>query len=79
MPTNSHTKWVEGGLPPGTKLTEYEAELLPASSANVKNVWSYTSSPTHAFMSWCLLKRREFFPSFCKRKAPRFTEFYSTH
>lgn len=81
MPTNSHTKWVEEDLLPGAKLTEYGTEHLPALSAHVKNeqIYKYTSAPTHAFMAWCLLKCRELLPSFCKHKAPRFTECYSTH
>jgi hypothetical protein len=28
-------------------------------SAEVKNVWSYTSTPPYAFMVWCLVKHRD--------------------
>jgi len=30
----------------------------PPSSAEVKNLCSYTSSPNYAFMAWCLVKHR---------------------
>jgi hypothetical protein len=30
----------------------------PRSSAEDKNTWNYTSTPTHNFMAWCLVKRR---------------------
>jgi hypothetical protein len=33
-----------------------EADHLPPSSAEVKNAWSYTSTPQYAFMAWCSLK-----------------------
>jgi hypothetical protein len=28
----------------------------PAYSAEVKNAWSYTSTPPYVFMEWCLVK-----------------------
>jgi hypothetical protein len=34
-----------GGLSPGVKLPEREADHSPPSSAEVKNVWSYTPHP----------------------------------
>jgi len=37
--------WVPGALTPGVKRPGCEADLLPPSSAEVKNAWSYTSSP----------------------------------
>jgi len=30
-----------------------EADHSPPSSEEVKNVWSYTSTPQYAFMGWC--------------------------
>jgi hypothetical protein len=33
-----------------------EADHLPPSSADVKNRWSYTSTPQHAFMVWRSVK-----------------------
>jgi len=34
-----------------------EANLSPPPSTEVKNAWSYTSTPTCAFMAWCVIKR----------------------
>jgi hypothetical protein len=31
------------------------------SSAKVKNVWSYISTPQDAFIAWCLVKHRDNF------------------
>jgi len=36
----------------------FEADCQILSSAKVKNVWSYTSIPPHAFMVWCVLSSR---------------------
>jgi hypothetical protein len=38
-----------------------EADHSPPSSAEVKNVWSYTSTPQYVFMAWCLVKHRDNF------------------
>jgi len=32
---------------------------LTFSSAEVKNAWSYTSTPQYSFMAWCLAKHRD--------------------
>jgi len=40
-------------MPPGN-----EADHSPPSSAEVKNAWSYTSTPPYVFMAWCLVKYR---------------------
>jgi hypothetical protein len=32
-----------------------EADNLPPSNAEVKNVWSYTSTHPYVFTAWCLL------------------------
>jgi len=45
----------------GVKRTGREADCLLASSAEVKNVWSYTSTLTYVFMVWCLVKHRDKF------------------
>jgi len=42
--------WVTMALSPGLKRLFYEADHLPPSSAEFKNVWGYTSSP-HTY-SW---------------------------
>jgi len=38
-----------------------EAEYSPQTSAEVKNIWGYTSIPPYVFMAWCLFKHRYFF------------------
>jgi hypothetical protein len=42
----------------GTKTLSpgHEADHSPSSSAEVKNAWSYTSTPPYTFMVWCLMK-----------------------
>jgi hypothetical protein len=49
-----------GSFPRG-KRPGREAEHSPPSSAEVKNAWSYTSTPQYVFMAWCLLKHRDNF------------------
>jgi hypothetical protein len=48
-------------LPLGVKLPAREADHSPPSSAEFKNVWSYTSTPPYFFMAWCLVKHRDNF------------------
>jgi hypothetical protein len=50
---------VQGVL--GVKQLGCEADHSPLSSAEVKNVWSYTSTPQYVFMAWCLVKHRDNF------------------
>jgi hypothetical protein len=38
-----------------------EADHSPPSSTEVKNAWSYTSSPQYVFMAWCLVKHMDRF------------------
>jgi hypothetical protein len=38
---------------PGGKAAGHEADHSPPSSAEVKNAWSYTSTPQYVFMAWC--------------------------
>jgi hypothetical protein len=38
-----------------------EADHSPPSSAEVKNAWSYTSTPQYVFVAWCLVKHRDNF------------------
>jgi hypothetical protein len=33
-----------------------EADRSPPSSTEVRNAWSYTSTPRYVFMAWCLVK-----------------------
>jgi len=47
-----------GALTPGLKRPGREANHSPPSNAEVKNKWSYTSTPTYVFMAWSLVKHR---------------------
>jgi hypothetical protein len=48
----------ESGAPnPEIKRPGREADHSPPSSAEVKNAWSYTSTPQHVFIVWCLIKQ----------------------
>jgi hypothetical protein len=38
-----------------------EAGLSSPFIAEVKNAWSYTSTPQYVFMAWCLVKHRDNF------------------
>jgi hypothetical protein len=42
---------VPGALSPGVKRPGCEADLSPPNSAEVKNMWIYTSTPPYAFMA----------------------------
>jgi hypothetical protein len=55
-PTQPHIQWLTGALSLGIKQLGREADHSPLSSAEVKNVWSYTSTPQNVFMAWCLVK-----------------------
>jgi hypothetical protein len=46
---------VPGALSPGVKLQGREADHSPPASAEVKKMWSYTSTPPYAFMAYCLI------------------------
>jgi hypothetical protein len=37
------------------------SSISPPSRAEVKNVWSYTSSPQYVFTMWCLVKQGDNF------------------
>jgi hypothetical protein len=50
-----------GGSIPGVKRPEREADHSPPSSTEVKNAWSYTSTPLYVFMTWRLVKHRDSF------------------
>jgi hypothetical protein len=60
-PTQLPVQWVPGALSRGVKRPGREADHSPPSSAEVNNVWSYTSTPQYVFMAWCLIKHRENF------------------
>jgi hypothetical protein len=44
-PTQPPIRWVPGDLSLGVKRPGREADHSPASSTEVKNAWSYTSTP----------------------------------
>jgi hypothetical protein len=50
-----------GILSLGVKRPRREADHSPPSSAEVKNAWSYTSTPPYVFIAWCLVKHRDNF------------------
>jgi hypothetical protein len=54
-------QWVPGALSLRVKRPEREADHSPQSSAEVKNTWSYISTPPYVFMAWCLVKHRDNF------------------
>jgi hypothetical protein len=56
-PTQLPIQWVPGALPLGIKLLGRQTDHSPPSSAEVKNSWSYISTPQYAFMVWCWVKK----------------------
>jgi hypothetical protein len=51
-----------GALSSGLKRPGREADYPPTSNAEVKNAWSYTSTPAYIFVTWCLVKLKDNFP-----------------
>jgi len=45
VPSQPPVQWVTWAISVGIKQLGREADHLPLSSANVKNVWSYASTP----------------------------------
>jgi len=41
----------------GVKRPRREADHSPPSNAEVKNAWSYISTPQYVFLAWCLIKQ----------------------
>jgi hypothetical protein len=60
-PTHPPIQGIPGALFPAVKRPGREADHSPPSSAEVKNVWRYTSTPPYVFMAWCLVKQRDNF------------------
>jgi len=48
--TQPPVQWVLGALSPGVKWLRHEIVLSPPSSTEVKNVWSYTSTPPYVLI-----------------------------
>jgi hypothetical protein len=75
-PTQPPNQWG-----PGAKRQRREDDHSPLPNAEVKNAWSYTSTPP-CFMAWCLIKHRNNFTStllfsFLSTILPSFTLFPS--
>jgi hypothetical protein len=60
-PTQPPIQWVPGSLSPVVKRQGREADHSPATSAEVKKIWIYTSTPPYAFMAQCLVKHDDSF------------------
>jgi hypothetical protein len=45
-------------LSPGIKRPGREADHSTPSGPEVKNAWSYSSTPPNVFMTWCSIKHR---------------------
>jgi hypothetical protein len=55
-PTRLSIQWAPGALSPGVKRPGCEAGHSPPSSAEVKKMWIYTSTPPYVFMAQCLIQ-----------------------
>jgi hypothetical protein len=60
-PTQPPIQCVRGALSLGVKRPGRDADHSSPSSAEVKNAWSYTSTPQYVFIAWCLVKHRDNF------------------
>jgi len=69
-PTQLPIQWVPGSLSLEVKWPGHEADHSPPSSAEIKNVWSYTSIPPYILMTWCLVKHRDNFTFYLKFGEP---------
>jgi len=45
-----------GGSFPRVKAAGRDSDHPTPTSAKVKNIWSYDSTPPYVFMEWCLVK-----------------------
>jgi hypothetical protein len=59
-PTQTPIQRVCGSFSLGIIRPGCEADHSPPSSAEVKNAWSYTSTPPMRLMTWCSVKKRYF-------------------
>jgi hypothetical protein len=55
-PTQPRIICILGAFSSEVKRPGCEADHPPPSSAEVKNAWHYTSTPTYVLMAWCLIK-----------------------
>jgi hypothetical protein len=54
-------RMVIGGSFTGVNWPGREADHSLPSSAEVKNAWSYTFTPSYVFMAWCFVKQKNNF------------------
>jgi hypothetical protein len=54
-------QWTPWAISLGVKRPGSEADHSPPPSAEVKNAWSYTSTPQYVLMAWCLVKQKDKF------------------
>jgi hypothetical protein len=59
-----------GGISPGIKRPGCEAEHSPATSGEVKNACSYTSTPQYVLGTWSLIKHRDVAFTCCHNDTP---------
>jgi len=55
----SPVQWVPAAFSLGVKRPGCEADHSPASRAEIKNAWSYTSTPQYTFLAWCSVKKTQ--------------------
>jgi hypothetical protein len=53
-PTQPHIQRLPEALSPGTERPRDEAHQSPPTSTEIKKTWIYTSTPTYAFMAYCV-------------------------
>jgi len=58
-PTQPPIQRLPGAITPRVKQPGREADHSSLSSAEVKNVWSYTSTPQYVFTASCSVKHRD--------------------
>jgi len=63
QPKQPPVQWILGVLTLVIKQPGHEADYSPQFSAEIKNVWSYTSTIPYVFMAWCLVKHSDNFTS----------------
>jgi hypothetical protein len=78
-PTHPTIQWVLGALSLGVKQPGHEVDHSPPSSAEVKNAWSYTSTPPICFHGVVLNKHRDSFTFTFYHPAQLLHQFFAKH
>jgi hypothetical protein len=60
-PSQPHNQLALGSVSLGVKWSVRKTNNSPQSSAEVKNEWSYISTPQYTFISWYLVKHKDKF------------------